>query len=120
MWTKKFILVKSGCYTNDTLLHSGEKTPNGDWISKKGMVGYIDLVGGNCCYEFHSGPIFSGQLDRSLGAQNHSVTLPQPIHAKNYIYALGVYDDEVREKVYPPYGNTNCQSYMLSLHFTSR
>jgi hypothetical protein len=23
------------------------------------------------------------------------------MHAKNYIYALGVYDDEVRQKVYP-------------------
>jgi hypothetical protein len=60
-----------------------------------------DLVGKNCYHEFHSGPIFSGQADSSLDAQNHSVILPQPIHAKNYIYALGVYDDEVRQKVYP-------------------
>jgi hypothetical protein len=43
-----------------------------------------------------------GQLDNSLGAQNHSVILPQPIHTKNYIYVLGVNDDEVRQKVYPP------------------
>jgi hypothetical protein len=54
------------------------------------------MVGINYCHEFHSGPIFSGQLDSSLGAQNYSVILPQPIHAKNYIYALGVRDDEVR------------------------
>jgi hypothetical protein len=40
-------------------------------------------------------------MDSSLGTQNHSIILPQPIHAKNYIYALGVYDDEVRQKVYP-------------------
>jgi hypothetical protein len=58
-------------------------------------------VGRNVCYEFHSGSIFSGQTDSSLGAQNHSIILSQPIHAKNYIYAFGVYDDEVRQKVYP-------------------
>jgi hypothetical protein len=40
-------------------------------------------------------------MDSSLGTQNHSVILSQPIHAKNYIYALGVYDDEVRQKVHP-------------------
>jgi hypothetical protein len=74
--------------TNDTFLQSGEKTPNGDWISKKDMVGHIDLLGRNCCHEFHSGPIFSGQVDSSLSAQNHSVILPQPIYDKNYIYAL--------------------------------
>jgi hypothetical protein len=59
-------------------------------------------------------------MDGSLGAQNDSVILPQPIHAKNCIYALRVYDDEVQQKVYPPYGNTNCWAYMLNLHFTSR
>jgi hypothetical protein len=41
-----------------------------------------------------------GQTDNSLGTPNYSVILPQPIHAKDYIYALGVYDDEVRQKVY--------------------
>jgi hypothetical protein len=40
-------------------------------------------------------------MDSSLGAQNQSVIFRQPIHAKNYIYALGVYDDEVQQKVYP-------------------
>jgi hypothetical protein len=65
------------------------------------LIEHTDLVGGNCCHKFHSGPIFSGQTDSSLGAQNHSIILPQPIHAKNYIYVLGVYDDEVRQKVYP-------------------
>jgi hypothetical protein len=40
-------------------------------------------------------------MDSSLGTQNDSVILPQLIHDKNYIYALGVYDDEVRRKVYP-------------------
>jgi hypothetical protein len=65
------------------------------------LIEHTDLVGGNCCHEFHSGPIFSGLHDSSLGAQNRSIILPQPIHAKNYIYALGVYDDEVQQKVYP-------------------
>jgi hypothetical protein len=59
------------------------------------LVEHTDLVGGNCCHEFHSGSIFSGQLDSSLGAQNYTIILPQAIHAKNYIYALGVYDDVV-------------------------
>jgi hypothetical protein len=40
-------------------------------------------------------------MDSSLGTQNHSIILPQQIHAKNYIYALGVYDDKVRPKIYP-------------------
>jgi hypothetical protein len=65
------------------------------------LVEYINLVGKNCCHKFHRGPILSGQLDSSLGTQNYSVILSQPIHAKNYIYALGVYDDEVQQKVYP-------------------
>jgi hypothetical protein len=41
-------------------------------------------------------------MDSSLGAQNYSVILPQSIHAKNYIDVIGIYDDEVRQKVYPP------------------
>jgi hypothetical protein len=65
------------------------------------MVEHTDLVGRNCYNKFHSGPIFLGQLNSSLGAQNHSVILPQPIHAKNYIYALGVHDDEVLQNVNP-------------------
>jgi hypothetical protein len=84
------------------------------------LVEQTELVGWNCSHKFHCGPIFSDQIDSSLCAQNYSVTLPQLIHAKNYIYALGVYDDEVQQKVYPPYGNANCWAYMLSLHFTSR
>jgi hypothetical protein len=40
-------------------------------------------------------------MDSSLGAQNYFIILPQPIHAENYIYVMGVYDDEVRQKVYP-------------------
>jgi hypothetical protein len=60
-----------------------------------------------------------GQTDSSLGLQNHFVILSQPIHARNYIFVLGVYDDEVQQKVFHPYGNTNCRAYMLSLHFTS-
>jgi hypothetical protein len=65
------------------------------------LVEHTDLVGGNSYHEFHSGPIFSSQLDSFIGTQNYSIKLSHPIHAKNYIYALGVYDDEVREKVYP-------------------
>jgi hypothetical protein len=65
------------------------------------LIEHTNLIGGNCCHKFHSGPIFSCQTDSTLGAQNHSIILPQPIHAKNYIYALGVYDDEVQQKVYP-------------------
>jgi hypothetical protein len=42
------------------------------------------------------------------------------MHANNYIYARRIYDDEVRQKVYPPYGNTNCRAYMHSLHLKSR
>jgi hypothetical protein len=84
------------------------------------LIEHTDLVGRNCCHKFHSGPIFSGQTDSSLGTQNHSIILHQPIHAKNYIYAFGVYDDEVQPKVYPTYGSTNCQTYMVSLHLTSR
>jgi hypothetical protein len=51
--------------------------------------------------KLHGGTIFLGQTDSSLGTQDDSVILPQPIHAKNYIYALGVYDDEVWQEVYP-------------------
>jgi hypothetical protein len=43
-----------------------------------------------------------GQMDHSLGTQNYSVILSQPIYANNYIYALGVYDDEVRQKKSAP------------------
>jgi hypothetical protein len=42
------------------------------------------------------------QIDSSLGTQNYSIILPQPIHAKDCIYVLRVYDDEVQQKVYPP------------------
>jgi hypothetical protein len=40
-------------------------------------------------------------MDSSLGTQNYSVILPQPIHAKDYIDALRIYDDEIQQKVYP-------------------
>jgi hypothetical protein len=59
------------------------------------LIEHTEMVGGNRCYELHSGSIFLGQTDSPLGAQNYSVILPQPIHAKNYIYALTIYDDEV-------------------------
>jgi hypothetical protein len=65
------------------------------------LVEHTELVGGNHCHELHGGSIFSGQMDSSLGAQNYSIVLPQFIQAKNYIYDLGVYDDEVQQKVYP-------------------
>jgi hypothetical protein len=78
------------------------------------LVEHTDLFGRNCCLEFYSGLIFSGQLDSSLGTQNHSVILPQPIHAKNYIYALGVYDDEVRQKVFiSPPGELTIMVYIM-------
>jgi hypothetical protein len=34
--------------------------------------------------------------------QNYFIVLPQPIHAKDYIYALRIYDDEVRQISTPP------------------
>jgi hypothetical protein len=65
------------------------------------LIEHSELVGRNHCHELHSGSIFLGQTDSSLDTQNYSAILPQPIHAENYIYAHGVYDDEVRQKVYP-------------------
>jgi hypothetical protein len=41
------------------------------------------------------------QTNSSLGTQKYNVILSQPIHAKDYIYPLGIYDDEIRQKVYP-------------------
>jgi hypothetical protein len=58
------------------------------------LIEHTELVGGNYCYELHSGPIFSGQLDSTLAAQNYSIILSESIYVKNYMYALGVYDDE--------------------------
>jgi hypothetical protein len=65
------------------------------------FIEHTELVSRNCGYKLHSGSIFTGQMDGSLGAQNYSIILLQPIHAKNYIYAPGIYDDEVPQKVYP-------------------
>jgi hypothetical protein len=65
------------------------------------LVEHTDLVSLNCCCELHSGTILLSQMNSSLGTQNYYVILRQPIHAKDYIYALGIYDDEVRQKVYP-------------------
>jgi hypothetical protein len=36
-------------------------------------------------------------MNSSLGTQNYSIILPQPIHAKEYIYTLRIYDDEVQQ-----------------------
>jgi hypothetical protein len=53
--------------------------------------------------KLHFLPFWGSQLDSFLGAVDKCLVLTQPIHSKNNVNAFRFQDNEVGDKVYPPY-----------------